>query len=102
MVTVVEVRQHLRDGLAIPGDELALRTAYLGVSKGIPAVATQCLETAQQAQGLREPRAKFQLPLQAHTAEHGGMQVIIDLLWLCKHASEPSVPGLLQMQTGHL
>src|SRR5262249_49043078 len=27
MVTVVEVRQYLCDGLAIPGDELALRTA---------------------------------------------------------------------------
>ena len=47
MVTVVEVRQHLRDGLTIPGDELALRTAHLGVAKRIPAVATQGLETAQ-------------------------------------------------------
>ena len=36
MVTVVEVRQHLRDGLAIPGDELALRTAHLGVAKEDP------------------------------------------------------------------
>src|SRR4030095_11747945 len=44
MVTVVEVRQHLRDGLAIPGDELALCTAHLGIAKEIPAMATQCLE----------------------------------------------------------
>src|SRR5262249_22706569 len=39
IVTVVEVRQHLRDGLAIPGDELALRTAHLSMAKRIPAAA---------------------------------------------------------------
>src|SRR5215813_11190641 len=102
MVTVVEVRQHLRDSLAIPGDELALRTAHLGITKGIPAVATQRLKTAQRAQERCEPWAKFQLPLQAHTAEQGGMEVVVDLLRLCKHTSEPGVPSLLQMQAGNL
>ena len=47
MVIVVEMRQHLRNGLAIPGDELALRTAHPGVAKEIPAATTQRLETAQ-------------------------------------------------------
>src|SRR5882672_3809818 len=102
MVTVVEVRQHLRDSLAIPGDELALRTAHPGVTKGIPAVATQRLETTQQAQRAREPRAQSQLALQAHTAEQRGMEMVIDLLRLREHATELGMPGLLQMQTSHL
>src|SRR5262245_40150645 len=97
MVTVVEMRQYLRDSLAIPGDELALRTTHLGITKGIPAMATQRLKTAQRAQEQCEPWAKFQLPLQAHTAEEGGMEVVVDLLRLRKHAHEPGVPDLLQM-----
>src|SRR5262245_39125150 len=68
MVILVKMRQHLRDSLLIPGDKLALRTAHLGIAKRIPAAATQRLETAQRAQKRREPWAKFQLPLQAHTA----------------------------------
>src|SRR5882724_5036533 len=40
MIAVVEVRQHLSDGLAIPGDQLALRPAHFGITKEVPAATT--------------------------------------------------------------